>query len=163
MYLNFFKLSFYFIYFLGGLTFILFYFLFLFLLYFTLQYCIGFAIHWHESTLLGIHTEETRIERDMCTPMFITALFIINCHFRQASWNMTKSVIYCIFSTKVSHKFFRNLKVFQYNCFQFVQDNIHSKRGKGEKWEKIKTNCNAKLENFWIPKIFRFSLYFPSN
>ena len=28
-------------------------------------------------TLLGIHTEETRIERDMCTPMFITALFTI--------------------------------------------------------------------------------------
>ena len=27
--------------------------------------------------LLGIHTEETRIERDMCTPMFITALFIL--------------------------------------------------------------------------------------
>ena len=27
--------------------------------------------------LLGIHTEETRIERDTCTPMFITALFMI--------------------------------------------------------------------------------------
>ena len=27
--------------------------------------------------LLGIHTEETRIERDMCTPMFIAALFTI--------------------------------------------------------------------------------------
>ena len=27
--------------------------------------------------LLGIYTEETRIERDMCTPMFIVALFII--------------------------------------------------------------------------------------
>ena len=27
--------------------------------------------------LLGIHTEETRIERDTCTPMFITAQFII--------------------------------------------------------------------------------------
>ena len=27
--------------------------------------------------LLGIHTEKTRSERDMCTPMFITALFII--------------------------------------------------------------------------------------
>ena len=26
--------------------------------------------------LLGIHTEETRIERDTCTQMFITALFI---------------------------------------------------------------------------------------
>ena len=27
--------------------------------------------------LLGIHTQETRIERDTCTPMFIAALFII--------------------------------------------------------------------------------------
>ena len=27
--------------------------------------------------LLGIHTKETRIERDMCTPLFIAALFII--------------------------------------------------------------------------------------
>ena len=32
----------------------LFFFQFLFLLYFTLQYCIGFAIHWHESTM-GVH------------------------------------------------------------------------------------------------------------
>ena len=27
--------------------------------------------------LLGIHTEKTRIERDTCTPVFISALFII--------------------------------------------------------------------------------------
>ena len=27
--------------------------------------------------LLGIHTKETRIERDTCTPMFIAALFRI--------------------------------------------------------------------------------------
>ena len=27
--------------------------------------------------LLGIHTEETRIERDTCTPVFIVSLFII--------------------------------------------------------------------------------------
>ena len=27
--------------------------------------------------LVGIHTEETRIERDLCTPMFIAALFTI--------------------------------------------------------------------------------------
>ena len=38
--------------------------------------------HYHLSKfpaipLLGIHTEETRIERDTCTPMFIAALFII--------------------------------------------------------------------------------------
>ena len=30
--------------------------------------------------LLGIHTEETRSERDTCTPMFIVALFIIVGH-----------------------------------------------------------------------------------
>ena len=30
--------------------------------------------------LLGTHTEETRIERDTCTPMFIAALFIIPSH-----------------------------------------------------------------------------------
>ena len=30
-----------------------------------------------EIPLLGMHTEETRIERDTCNPMFIAALFII--------------------------------------------------------------------------------------
>ena len=33
--------------------------------------------------LLGIHTEETRIERDTCTPMFITALLTIARTWRQ--------------------------------------------------------------------------------
>ena len=32
---------------------------------------------------LGIHTEETRIERDMCTSMFITALFTIDRTWKQ--------------------------------------------------------------------------------
>ena len=33
--------------------------------------------------LLGIHTEETRIESDMCIPMFIAALFTIARTWRQ--------------------------------------------------------------------------------
>ena len=33
--------------------------------------------------LLGIHTEETRRERDTCTPVFITALFIIDRTWKQ--------------------------------------------------------------------------------
>ena len=33
--------------------------------------------------LLGIHTEETRIERDTCTPLFIAALFIIGRTWKQ--------------------------------------------------------------------------------
>ena len=36
-------------------------------------------------SLLGIHTEETRIERDTCTPMFIAALFII-----ARTWNQPR-------------------------------------------------------------------------
>ena len=36
-----------------------------------------------EIPLLGIHTKETRIERDMCTPMFIKALFIIAWTWKQ--------------------------------------------------------------------------------
>ena len=35
--------------------------------------------------LLGIHTEETRIERDTCTSMFIAALFII-----ARTWNQPR-------------------------------------------------------------------------
>ena len=33
--------------------------------------------------LLGIHTKETRSERDMCTPRFITALFITTRTWKQ--------------------------------------------------------------------------------
>ena len=36
--------------------------------------------------LLGIHSEETRRERDTCTPMFITALFIIARTWKQPRW-----------------------------------------------------------------------------
>jgi len=34
--------------------------------------------------LLGIHTEETRTERDTCTPMFITTLFMIARTWKQS-------------------------------------------------------------------------------
>ena len=34
--------------------------------------------------LLGIHTEETRIERDTCTPLFIAAMFTIARTWKQA-------------------------------------------------------------------------------
>ena len=39
-----------------------------------------------EIPLLGMHTEETRIERDMCTSMFIAALFIIARTWKQPRW-----------------------------------------------------------------------------
>ena len=37
--------------------------------------------------LLGIHTKKTRIERDTCTPMFITALFTIARTWKQSRWS----------------------------------------------------------------------------
>ena len=43
--------------------------------------------------LLGIHTEETRIERDTCTPEFITALFTIARTWKQPGCLMTEEWI----------------------------------------------------------------------
>ena len=40
--------------------------------------------------LLDIHTEETRRERDMCTPMFIAALFIIARTWKQGQASQDK-------------------------------------------------------------------------
>ena len=37
--------------------------------------------------LLGIHTEETRSERDTCTPMFIAVLFIIARTWKQLRYS----------------------------------------------------------------------------
>ena len=39
--------------------------------------------------LLGIHTEETRRERDTCTPMFIAALFVIARTWKQPKCPLT--------------------------------------------------------------------------
>ena len=48
--------------------------------------------------LLGIHTEETRRERDTCTPMFIAALFIIARTWKQprcsSAWMDKKAVVH---------------------------------------------------------------------
>ena len=41
--------------------------------------------------LLAIHTEETRIERDMCTPMFTAALFIIARTWKQPVHQQTNA------------------------------------------------------------------------
>ena len=63
--------------------------------------------------LLGIHTEETRRERDTCTPMFITALFIIARTWKKpkcpstVEWVKKMKYIYTMeyYSTIKSNKF----------------------------------------------------------
>ena len=44
---------------------------------------------------LGIHSEETRIERDTCTPMFIAALFIIARTWKQPRCSSSDEWISC--------------------------------------------------------------------
>ena len=44
---------------------------------------------WPSNPTLGIHAEETRIERDPCTPMFIPALFIIARTWKQPRYPST--------------------------------------------------------------------------
>ena len=58
--------------------------------------------------LLGIHTKETRIERDTCTPMFIAALFIIARTWKQPrcpsadEW-IRKVVVHIHYGVLLSH------------------------------------------------------------
>ena len=48
--------------------------------------------------LLGIHTKETRIERDTCTPMFIAALFTIAGTWKQPRCPLADKKVWYIYT-----------------------------------------------------------------
>ena len=50
--------------------------------------------------VLGIHTEETRIERHTCTPMFMAALFTVARTWKQVD---KKAVVYIHYGILLSH------------------------------------------------------------
>ena len=74
--------------------------------------------------LLGIHTEGTRIERDTCTPMFITALFTIakTLSLLAALWISAFRWVYLSFSPLplVSLLFSAICKTSSHNHFAFL-------------------------------------------
>ena len=55
----------------------------------------GLGIRMGIDPLLGIHTKETRTERDMGTPMFIAALFTIDRTWKQPRCPSTDEWISC--------------------------------------------------------------------
>ena len=62
--------------------------------------------------LLGIHTEETRTERDTCTPMFITALFTI-----ARTWKQPRCPL--------ADKWIRKLwYIYTMECYSAIKKNI---------------------------------------
>ena len=87
--------------------------------------------------LLGIHTEETRIERDTCTPMFIAALFICRPFNDGTLTSMSWCLIIALVCTSLiisnvsifpwvcwpsvyllwESVYFRSLPIFQLGCF----------------------------------------------
>ena len=52
--------------------------------------------------LLGIDTEETRIERDTCTPMFVTALFIIARTWKQTRCPLADKKVWYIYTKNIT-------------------------------------------------------------
>ena len=84
--------------------------------------------------LLGIHTEETRIERDTCTPVFITAMFTIARTWKQARCQFTDKWVkklWYIYTMKCYTDIKRNkcelVLVSWMNLESVIQSELHQK------------------------------------
>ena len=86
----------------------LFFLFYLFIVYFTLQYCIGFAIHWHESTM-GVHVFP--ILNLPSSSLTIPSLWVSPVHQAQASCIMHR--------TWTGDSFY----IWYYTCFNAIPPN----------------------------------------
>ena len=84
--------------------------------------------------LLGIHTEETRIERDMCTPMFIVALFIIARTWKQPrcpsadEWIKNSGYIYTMeYYSAIKRNAFESVLMRWMNLEPIIQSEVRQK------------------------------------
>ena len=85
--------------------------------------------------LLGIHTEETRIERDTWTPMFITALFIIARIWKQPrcpladEWIRKLLYIYTIeYYSAINKNAFESVLMRWMNLEPIIQSEVNQKQ-----------------------------------
>ena len=95
--------------------------------------------------LLGIHTKETRIEKDTCTPMFIVALFIIARTWKQSVFLIKRPTCSahreprdCQCFSSVSYIQNGN-KAIQYVTYQFIKKRILRGKKKGKIQRKYLT------------------------
>ena len=84
--------------------------------------------------LLGIHTEETRIERDTGTPMFITALFIIARTWKQCrcplayKWIKKLRYIYTMeYYSAIKKKAFESVLMMWMKLEPIIQSEVNQK------------------------------------
>ena len=84
--------------------------------------------------LLGIHTKETRIERDMCTLMFITALFTIARTWKQPrcpladKWTRTLWYIYTMeYYTAIKKNIFESVLMDWMNLEHIIESEVSQK------------------------------------
>ena len=121
-------------------------FIYLFLLYFNLQYCIGFAIHWHETTM-GVH--EFPILNSSPTSFPIPSLWVIPVHQPQAS---------CILHQTWTGDSFL---IGYYTCFNAILPN-HPTFSLSHRVQKTVlyicvsfavSHTGLSLPSFWIPHI----------
>ena len=87
--------------------------------------------------LLGIHTQETRYERDTCTPMFIAALFTIARTWKQPrcpsadEWIRNQWYIYTMeYYTAVKKNLFESVLMRWMKLEPIIQSEV-SQKGKG--------------------------------
>ena len=84
--------------------------------------------------LLGIHTEETRIKRDTCTPMFIAALFIVARTWKQPrclladEWIRKLWYIYTMeYYSAIKRNAFESVLIRQINLEPIIQSEVSQK------------------------------------
>ena len=85
--------------------------------------------------LLGIHTKETRSERDMCTPIFIAALFIIARTWKQPRCPLTDEwikklwYIYTMeYYSVINRNTFESILMKEMNLEPIIQNEVSQKK-----------------------------------
>ena len=103
--------------------------------------------------LLGIHTEETRIERDTCTPMFISALFIIARTWKQPRCPLADEWIrklWYIYTMEYYSAIEKN------SCIWISSSEVDETRAYYTKWNKPERKTPIQYTNTYIWNLERW-------